>query len=72
MHLRALEKEERCDVTKDKSQYYVIIIGGGPAGIATSVTLTSRGVSNCIVEAQLVPENKHGEAIPPNAKPLLE
>lgn len=59
-------------MAKDKQDYQVIIIGGGPAGIATSLTLTSRGVSNCIVEAQLEPIRKEGEAIPPSAKPLFQ
>jgi flavin-dependent dehydrogenase len=59
-------------VTKDKIHYQVLIIGGGPAGIATSLTLSARGVSNCIVEAQLEPQPKPGESIPPNAKPLLQ
>ncbi len=52
--------------------YQVIIIGGGPAGIATSLSLSARGISNCIIEAQHSPSNKSGEAIPPNAKPLLK
>ena len=52
--------------------YEVIIIGGGPAGIATALTLSSQGVSHCIVEARLEPTRKLGEAIPPNAKPLLK
>lgn len=69
---RAIEKEELCAVTKDKRSYEVIIIGGGPAGIATSLTLTMRGISNCIVEAKHLPQKKTGEAIPPNAKPLLK
>ncbi|NOQ71906.1 MAG: NAD(P)/FAD-dependent oxidoreductase [Crocinitomix sp.] len=59
-------------MTKDKRNYEVIIIGGGPAGIATSLTLTNRGISNCLVEAKHLPQKKTGEAIPPNAKPLLK
>lgn len=56
-----------------KGKYYdVIIIGGGPAGIATSLTLSARGISNCLVEAKLKPQKKSGEAIPPNAKPLFK
>ena len=59
-------------MTKDKKAYRVIIVGAGPAGIATALTLTARGISNCIVEARLEPTRKLGEAIPPNAKPLLK
>jgi len=59
-------------VTNDKLFYQVIIVGGGPAGVATSLTLSSRGISNCIIEASNEPIQKPGEAIPPNAKPLLK
>ncbi len=54
-----------------KVDYQVIIIGGGPAGISTSLVLTARGISNCIVEAQTNPVMKPGESVPPNAKPIL-
>ncbi|WP_255069882.1 NAD(P)/FAD-dependent oxidoreductase [Lacihabitans sp. LS3-19] len=55
----------------DRINYQVIIVGGGPAGIATSLTLTARGISNCIIEADNQPKVKAGEALPPNAKQLL-
>ncbi|WP_103070434.1 NAD(P)/FAD-dependent oxidoreductase [Aquimarina sediminis] len=59
-------------MTNDKKEYQVIIIGGGPSGIATSLILTAKGISNCVIEAQEQPTRKFGEAIPPNAKPLLK
>jgi len=59
-------------VENAKKSFDVIIIGGGPAGIATALTLSSQGISNCIVEAAIEPTRKLGEAIPPNAKPLLK
>jgi flavin-dependent dehydrogenase len=59
-------------VANDNQAYQVIIIGGGPAGIATSLSLSSRGISNCVVESDSIPKAKSGEAIPPNAKPLLK
>jgi len=52
--------------------YPVLIIGGGPSGIATALSLWNRGIPNCVIEAQRTPSNKVGEAIPPNAKPLLK
>lgn len=52
--------------------YKVIIIGGGPAGIATSLSLQSRGISHCIIESKTAPIDKAGEVLPPNAKPLLK
>ncbi|PTX61679.1 flavin-dependent dehydrogenase [Kordia periserrulae] len=52
--------------------YQVLIIGGGPAGIATALTLHARGIRCCVVEALKTPIRKAGEAIPPNAKPLLK
>jgi flavin-dependent dehydrogenase len=59
-------------VNKKQQQYKVLIAGGGPAGIATALTLTARGISNCVIEAQELPTKKLGDALPPNAKPLLK
>ncbi|MCE7995455.1 MAG: NAD(P)/FAD-dependent oxidoreductase [Roseivirga sp.] len=59
-------------MVRDSHYFPVIIIGGGPAGLATSLTLSARGIPHCIVDANEVPVNKPGEAIPPNAKPLLK
>ena len=58
-------------MANDNQDYQVIIVGGGPAGIATSLSLSSRGITNCVIEAKSLPTAKTGEAIPPNAKPLL-
>lgn len=65
------EYEELLGVVKDNNPFSVIIVGGGPAGIATSLTLSFRGISHCIIEAGSEPQRKYGEAIPPNAKPLF-
>lgn len=49
----------------------VLIAGGGPAGAATSISLSRRGIPNIIVEAEAGPQHRPGETIPPNAKPLF-
>jgi flavin-dependent dehydrogenase len=49
----------------------VVIAGGGPAGAATSISLSRRGIPNIIVEAETGPQQRPGETIPPNAKPLF-
>ncbi|MEM6720999.1 MAG: FAD-dependent monooxygenase [Bacteroidota bacterium] len=59
-------------MANDKYTYQVLIVGGGPAGIATALTLHAKGIRCCVVEAQEIPIRKAGEAIPPNAKPLLK
>jgi flavin-dependent dehydrogenase len=59
-------------VENDKHTYQVLIVGGGPAGIATAITLHAKGIHCCVVEAHKTPIRKSGEAIPPNAKPLLK
>ncbi len=58
-------------MAKDKPHFPVAIIGGGPAGLATSLTLSARGIPHCMVDAKPQAIHKAGEAIPPNAKPLL-
>ncbi len=59
-------------MANDKHTYQVLIVGGGPAGIATAITLHAKGIRCCVVEAHTTPIRKSGEAIPPNAKPLLK
>lgn len=58
-------------MANDKLNYNIAIIGGGPAGLATALTLHARGISHCIIEAKTEPLAKAGEAIPPSARPLL-
>lgn len=65
------ENEEHLIVVNAKQTYPIIIIGGGPAGLATSLTLAFRGINHCIVDASTKVAPKPGEAIPPNARPLL-
>lgn len=52
-------------------KYQVIIVGAGPAGLAASLTLTAHRISHCLIDANKPTTAKIGDALPPNAKPLL-
>lgn len=54
-----------------KNDISVLIAGGGPAGIATALSLVNRGIACMIVEPEMPAGHKVGETIPPNAKPML-
>jgi len=55
-----------------KQKYQVIIAGAGPAGLATSLTLSSYSISHCLIDMNISAVSKVGDALPPNAKPLLK
>ncbi len=50
----------------------VIIIGGGPAGAATAISLRQQGVDCLLVESSETPSLKPGETLPPNAGIVLQ
>jgi 2-polyprenyl-6-methoxyphenol hydroxylase-like FAD-dependent oxidoreductase len=54
-----------------KKDMCVLIAGGGPAGIATALSLMNRGIPCMVAEPELPAHHKVGETIPPNAKPML-
>lgn len=49
----------------------VCIIGGGPAGIATALSLINRGIKATVIESNPTVVPKIGETLPPGAIPLL-
>lgn len=49
----------------------VVVVGGGPAGVATALTLTGLGVSTAVLEAAGEPRWKPGESLPPSINPIL-
>jgi len=53
-------------------QYQVIIVGAGPAGLAASLTLSAYKISHCLIDANTSAIQKPGDALAPNAKPLLK
>ncbi len=53
-------------------QESIIIVGGGPAGAATALTLARRGISCLVLEAASQITSKIGETLPPNCTPTLQ
>lgn len=61
-------------VTKDKltTIHTVAIIGGGPAGVATAITLRQRGIACTLLEAAPTVPHKIGETLPPTVQNILQ
>jgi flavin-dependent dehydrogenase len=49
----------------------VLVVGGGPAGLVAARVLASLGRDVIVVERQVAPRAKPGEAIAPEARPVL-
>ncbi|MES2655817.1 MAG: FAD-dependent monooxygenase [Bacteroidota bacterium] len=55
-----------------KEHVPVIVIGGGPAGIAAALTLNARNIPCIVVDAKTGRYHHYGECLPPNALPLFK
>lgn len=50
----------------------MVVVGGGPAGAATAISLVRLGLRPILIEAASGPAAKVGESIPPSANPVLD
>lgn len=50
----------------------IVIVGGGPAGATVAIGLARLGLKPVVLEAQLEPQAKVGECLPPGANHLLK
>lgn len=57
---------------KLNKHYKVLIVGGGPSGAATAITLARRGIPALLIDRLPGPSNKPGESLGPNLSPLLQ
>ncbi|AXR17080.1 MULTISPECIES: NAD(P)/FAD-dependent oxidoreductase [Bacillus] len=53
------------------SNYDIIIVGGGPAGVAAAISCIQKGLSVVIVEGEKFPRYRPGETLHPGIEPLL-
>jgi flavin-dependent dehydrogenase len=50
----------------------VVVVGGGPAGAAAAITARASGLRVTLVERDLLPRDRPGEAVHPGIEPLLD
>src|SRR5437016_2714483 len=72
MKFRITKNDNRTAKVRESSKSVnILVIGGGPGGIAVAITAAQHGLRVAIVEREAFPRHRPGETLHPGVEPLL-